>query len=55
MEHSQFADFFFVNASRIQNVIFTLEGDFSVARYLEAVIFGFLVSFSAVYSSFDIQ
>ena len=32
MEHSQFADFFFVNAARIQNVIYTLEGDFSVAR-----------------------
>ena len=55
MKHSQFADFFFVNAARIQNVIYTLEGDFSVARYVEAVIFCFLVSFSAVYSKFDIQ
>ena len=32
MEHSQFTDFFFVNAAIIQNVIYTLEGDFSVAR-----------------------
>ena len=32
MEHSQFADFFFVNTARIQNVIYTLEGDFSVAH-----------------------
>ena len=32
MEHSIFADFFFVNAARIQNVIYTLEGDFYVAR-----------------------
>jgi len=32
MEHSIFADFFSVNAARIQNVIYTLEGDFSVAR-----------------------
>ena len=32
MKHSQFAEFFFVNASRIQTVIYTLEGDFSVAR-----------------------
>ena len=34
MEHSQFADFFFVNAhaARSQNVIYTLEGVFSVVR-----------------------
>ena len=33
MEHSQFADLFFVNAAKIQNVIYTLERDFSVACY----------------------
>ena len=52
-KHSQFADFFFVNAARIQNVIYS--GGRFLCHSLEAVIFCFLVSFSAVYSSFDIQ
>ena len=44
MEHSQFADFFFVNAAIIQNVIYTLEEDFSVAC-LRLSYFVFLSAF----------
>ena len=49
MKHSQFADFFFVNAARIQNVIYIYIYIYSGGRFLccslEAVIFCFLVSF----------
>ena len=55
MEHSKFADFFFVNAARIKNVIYLSSGGRFLCHSLEAVIFCFLVSFSAVYSLFDIQ
>ena len=53
MEHSQFADFFFVNAAIIQNVIYS--GGRFHCRSLEAVLLCFLVSLSAVYCLFNIQ
>ena len=53
MEHSQFADFFFICCNNSKCYIYS--GGRFLRRSLEAVIFCFLVSFSAVYSSFDIQ